>query len=156
MKPSRIVSQKTNFSAWYESIVEHARLALPGLVKGSFLVLPRAWAIWEQIRDFIDAAYRGLGVQNVAFPAFIAPDAFAREQKHVAGFAPELFLGYKSGSDPRGQSVVLRPTSEILFCHYFKSVLQTHSQLPILINQWCNVFRAEKNTKAFLRTTEFH
>lgn len=157
MKNTRIISQLQNFSAWYDSIIEHAQLALTGLVKGTIFILPRAWSIWENIQNYLNDAYKKNGIKNVCFPTFINYKSFLLEQKHVEGFAPELFFVNKSNTaDVQKQKIVLRPTSEILFCHYFKSTLQSYNQLPILINQWCNVFRAEKNTKAFLRTTEFH
>ncbi|MDQ0514052.1 prolyl-tRNA synthetase [Mycoplasmoides fastidiosum] len=155
MNQSRIKNQAEDFSGWYESVVENAKLAQPGLVKGTILILPHAWAIWEQIQFFINQKFQQLGISNVGFPSFLTHESLAKEKDHVAGFAPELFLVYKSKTD-HSHSVILRPTSEITFCHYFKTNLQSYNQLPMQVNQWCNVFRAEKNTKAFLRTSEFY
>ncbi|WP_391591580.1 Prolyl-tRNA synthetase [[Mycoplasma] cavipharyngis] len=154
MNQNRIKKQSDNFSGWYDSVIEHAKLAQPGLVKGTIFILPYAWAIWEEIQNFINCQFKKEAISNVNFPSFLTQEAFIKEKKHIAGFAPELFLIQQSEHLTQ-KPYVLRPTSEIIFCHYFKNNLQSYNQLPIKVNQWCNVFRAEKNTKAFLRTCEF-
>lgn len=136
-------------------MVQDAGLASPGLVKGTLLIHPRGWFIWEQIQEFLNFEFGELGVANVAFPALIPLEEMAKEKSKLSDFKPELFLVSKTGEENK-KNLFLRPTSEILFSHYFKKTLQSYEQLPILLNQWCNVYRAEKNTKAFIRSCEFY
>ncbi|CBY92017.1 prolyl-tRNA synthetase [Mycoplasma haemofelis str. Langford 1] len=147
--------KEDNLVKWYESVISNSGIAFPGLVKGTLFIGHRGWNIWEKIRDFIDAKYKQKGIKNVSFPTFIPVAEIEREKSRLSGFNPEIYLVSRSGDEER-QNFFLRPTSEILFSHYFRNILESYEDLPLLFNQWCNVFRAEKNTKAFLRTCEFH
>ena len=154
-QPEKIIPRSKNFANWYTSLIEAARLSLYSPIKGEIIFRPKAWAIWTAIQKKLDELFAKLNVSNVALPTFIKYSDFAKEAKHVEGFAPEVFLVTKKGDEVLTDPYVVRPTSEILFCHYFKSILTSYNDLPIKVNQWCNVFRAEKTTRPFLRTTEF-
>lgn len=177
MKNKNIIPKETNFSAWYSSIVSEAKLALYTSVKGAIIFLPNAWLIWQLIKEKIDNEFKKIGVKNVQLPTFINAHDFIKEVKHVDGFAPEVFtvntnqfkLTNKCCSQNSNNSndltnknnilddlLVVRPTSEVIFCECFKKILNSYNDLPILYNQWCNVFRNEKNTRPFLRTNEFY
>ena len=154
-QPEKIVPRSKNFADWYTSLIDAAKLSLYSPIKGEIIFRPKAWAIWTSIQKKLDELFIPLGVNNVQLPTFIKYSDFVKEAKHVEGFAPEVFLVTKKGSEVLSEPLVVRPTSEILFCHYFKSILTSYNDLPIITNQWCNVFRAEKTTRPFLRTTEF-
>jgi prolyl-tRNA synthetase len=95
------------------------------------------------------------GIKNVQLPLLIKQSEFSKEKEHVEGFAPELFLVTQQGDKKLEEPYVMRPTSEIAFCKYFKKNITSYNDLPIKYNQWCNVFRVEKNTRPFLRNVEF-
>ena len=154
-QPEKIIPRSQNFADWYTSLIEAAKLSLYSPIKGEIIFRPKAWAIWTAIQNRLDKMFIKLGVRNAALPTFIKYSDFTKEAQHVKGFAPEVFLVTQKGEEKLTEPYVVRPTSEILFCHYFKSVLTSYNDLPIKVNQWCNVFRAEKNTRPFLRTTEF-
>lgn len=152
---SKIVSSKKDFSKWYTSILTEADLVDYGLVKGTIVFKPYAWKIWTNIQKELDKELKKLGVENCCFPLMIPYSEFKREAKHVEGFAPELFRITKIGDKELSDDLVVRPTSEISFCKYFSSNSKSYNDLPMKLNQWCNVFRVEKNTRPFLRTSEF-
>ena len=154
-QPEKIVPRNVNFADWYTSLIEAAKLSLYTPIKGEIIFQPKAWAIWTSIQKRLDSLFAKLGISNVALPTFIKYSDFVKEAKHVQGFAPEVFMVTKKGSEELTEPYVVRPTSEILFCHYFKTILKSYNDLPIKLNQWCNIFRAEKTTRPFLRTTEF-
>lgn len=149
----QLPKKNEHFAAWYDAIIKRAKLAQPSPIKGMFMFLPRAWAIWEQIENFLNQQFQKHSIWNVKFPTILPRSDFEAEKEHIAGFDPELFYVQNHGST---EQLVLRPTSETAFCHYFKSQVHSYQDLPIKINQWCSVFRVEKNTKAFLRTCEFY
>lgn len=151
-----IVPRKTNFADWYTSIINAAELILYSSIKGEVIFRPNAWAIWNNIQRYLDLEFNKIGVKNVALPSFIKYSEFIKEKQHVDGFAPEIFLVTKRGNEILTDPYVVRPTSEVLFCYYFKKILTSYNDLPIKLNQWCNVFRAEKTTRPFLRTSEFY
>lgn len=150
-----IVKRSEDFSSWYTSIISAAKLALYTDIKGGIIFQPRVWKLWSLIQKEIDQRFVHLGVCNVALPTFIRYSEFMKEKEHVDGFAPEVFLITHKGKDKLDEPLVVRPTSEVIFCDYFRKITTSYNDLPIKYNQWCNVFRAEKTTRPFLRTTEF-
>ncbi len=155
MANKKIIPRDEDFAKWYTSIVTEADLIDYWLIKGTVILKPYGWSIWKQIENNLDPEFKKIGVQNCALPMLIPLSEFEREKEHVEGFAPELFTITKIGETELESPCVLRPTSEIIFCHYFKNNVYSYNNLPMLLNQWCNVFRAEKNTRPFLRTSEF-
>lgn len=139
----------------YEDIIFEAGIASAGLVKGTLFIHPKGCHIWESIQRFMDGEFRAIGIKNVSFPSLIPLSEMEKEKENLSGFRPELFLVSRSGDEEK-PSIFLRPTSEILFSHFFKRELTSYTQLPFLFNQWCNIYRSEKNTKAFLRGCEFY
>jgi len=155
-KSKKIIERNINFSDWYTSIVKNAKLAIYGPIKGTMFFLPTGWAIWENIQKNIDLLFKEIGVENISLPLLIPMEDFQKEKEQVEGFAPELYVVTKIGDKELNQEFVIRPTSEILFCKYFSHILTSYKDLPIIVNQWCNVMRAEKTTRPFLRNSEFH
>lgn len=155
MSNSKIYPLEKDFSKWYTSVIEAAKLVNYSAIKGMMIYRPNGWAIWNSIKDELDKRFAKIGVKNVQLPMFIRMSDFSKESEHVEGFAPEVFMVTKRGGEELLDPYVIRPTSEILFCEYFKSILNSYRDLPIKVNQWCSVFRAEKTTRPFLRTAEF-
>lgn len=157
MKKNRdIISQEISLSDWYTSVIENAKLIHYSSIKGFMTLLPRGWAIWNLIQKELNNLFEKLHIQNVALPTLFPYSYLFLEAKHVEGFKPELFLVKNKGDEVLKDPYVLRPTSEIVFCKLWSEILHTYSQLPMLYNQWCNVFRVEKNTRPFLRNSEFY
>ena len=155
-KLEKIVKREENFADWYTSIINNAQLVIYGQVKGTMMFQPNGWAIWESIHNLIDTRFRQLGIKNVALPTLIPYEEFAKESKHLEGFAPECYTVGKIGDKVLESPLIIRPTSEILFCKYFKYVTSSYKSLPVKVNQWCSVMRAEKTTRPFLRNSEFY
>ncbi|MDR2402192.1 MAG: proline--tRNA ligase [Cytophagales bacterium] len=164
----KIISSKENFSEWYNSIVQNANLAEQSAVHGCMIIKPYGFAIWEKIKNTFDKKFKETGHQNAYFPALIPKSYFCREAQHVDGFAKEcavvthhrLKVNEENkivvDEDARLQDeLILRPTSETIIWNTYKNWIQSYRDLPLKINQWCNVFRWEMKTKPFLRTTEF-
>ena len=151
----KITPRSKDFAQWYTDLITASKLVGYSAIKGETIFRPNGWAIWTQIQEELDRRYRKHGILNVAFPTFIKFSDFMKEKEHVEGFAPEVFLVTKKGQETLSDPYVVRPTSEVLFCDYFKKIVTSYNDLPVKVNQWCNVFRAEKNTRPFLRTTEF-
>lgn len=147
--------KKEDTAKWYDNIVKSSGIALPGIVKGTLFINSKGWNIWERIQAFVNKEFKKIGIKNISLPSFIPLSEIEKEKASLTGFIPELYLISKS-TDPDTRSTFLRPTSEILFSHFFRTILNSYEDLPLLYNQWCNVFRSEKNTKAFLRSCEFH
>lgn len=157
MSQKKIITAKnTDLTQWYTDVITKAQLVHYSSIKGMITFLPNSWAIWEQIQTYLNHRFRAIGIQNAAFPSLINASIFEKEKEHISGFNPELFkvtsVGDKQLSDP----YVLRPTSEVIVSQVFRSLINTVSQLPILLNQWVSVFRAEKNPRPFLRNCEFY
>lgn len=152
---SKIYDKDLDFAKWYTSLITESDLIEYGLVKGTVVFKPYAYAIWTNIQKGMDKYLKKLGTENCCFPLMIPYSEFKKEAEHVEGFAPELFKVTKIGDKELEDELVIRPTSEIAFCHYFKSISKSYNDLPIILNQWCSVFRVEKNTRPFLRTSEF-
>lgn len=152
---SKIVKQEENFSKWYTSIIENANLVDYGLVKGTIMFKPYGWSIWKRIQEEFNKVLVSVNTLEVCFPMFIPYSEFKKEKEHVEGFNPELFKVSHLGDKKLEDELVVRPTSEISFCNYFKKNVNSYNDLPCILNQWGSVFRVEKNTRPFLRTSEF-
>ena len=155
MSKNKIVKQEDNFADWYSSVIFNSKLVLHSSIKGMMIFQPNGWAIWNNIKNILNDSFNQLNVSEVQLPLLIKLSDFNREKQHIEGFSPETFMVTKVGNKNLEEPYLLRPTSEILFCNYFKDILTSYKELPIKLNQWCNCFRAEKNTKPFLRTSEF-
>ncbi len=155
-KLEKITKRDENFAEWYTSVIQNAQLCVYGPIKGTIIYQPNVWSIWESIRTYLDHEFKKNGVQNLAMPILIPKSEFAKEKEHLKGFAPECFMVNQIGNKKLDDPYIIRPTSEILFCNYFAYVTSSYKNLPIKVNQWCSVMRAEKTTKPFLRNSEFH
>lgn len=155
-KLEKIVSREENFANWYTSVVNQAELILYSNVKGFMIFQPNGWAIWENIKNILDKEFKKLDIKNVYMPFLIPVADFEKEKDHIEGFSPELFTITKIGDKNLDSPLAVRPTSEILFCNYFENKLNSYKDLPMKLNQWTSVLRAEKTTKPFLRNSEFH
>jgi prolyl-tRNA synthetase len=150
-----LTPQADDFPEWYQDVVVKAELAENGPVRGTMVVRPYGYAIWEGMQAAMDQRIKSAGARNVYFPLFI-PEAFLRkEAEHVEGFSPELAVVTHAGGKALDEPVVVRPTSETLFNTYFSKWIQSYRDLPLLLNQWANVVRWELRPRVFLRTTEF-
>ena len=150
-----LTPQGEDFPEWYQDVVAKAELAENGPVRGTMVVRPYGYAIWEAMQAAMDQRIKAAGARNVYFPLFI-PEAFLRkEAEHVEGFSPELAVVTHAGGKELDEPVVVRPTSETLFNTYFSKWIQSYRDLPLLLNQWANVVRWELRPRLFLRTTEF-
>jgi len=154
-KKETIKKRSEDFSKWYLDAVFSADLAEYAPVKGCIVFKPNGYALWENIQKILDKKFKETGHKNVYFPLLI-PEAFLKkEADHIEGFSPELAIVTHAGGKDLEEKLVIRPTSETIMYHSFSNWIQSWRDLPILINQWCNVLRWEKKTKPFLRTTEF-
>ena len=151
----QITSMDTDFAQWYTDVVKKAELVDYSGVKGCMIIRPYGYAIWENIQSDLDARFKRLGHENVYMPMFIPESLLQKEKDHVAGFAPECAIVTIGGQNRLSERLVVRPTSETLFCDHYKNIIHSYRDLPKLYNQWCNVVRWEKTTRPFLRTSEF-
>lgn len=152
----RLVSQEEDFNEWYNTLVLKADLADYGPVRGTMIVKPYGWALWENIQRALDRRFKATGVENAAFPLFIPMELFRKEAVHVAGFAPELAVVTHGGGKELGDPLVVRPSSEALVNQAFARWVQSYRDLPLLLNMWNSVVRWELRTRLFLRSLEFH
>jgi prolyl-tRNA synthetase len=150
-----LASQKDDFPRWYQDVLEKAELADNGPVRGTMVIRPYAYAIWERMQAEVDVRIKAAGAQNVYLPVFIPESYLKREAEHVEGFSPELAVVTHAGGKELGEPIVVRPTSETLFGELMAKWIQSHRDLPLLLNQWANVVRWEMRPRLFLRTTEF-
>ncbi len=150
-----VLSKSKDIASWYNDIVLKAELADYAPVKGCMVIRPYGYAIWEAIQTYLDILIKDRGVKNAYFPMFIPEDFLNKEKEHVKGFSPELAIVTHGGGQELKEKLILRPTSETVMYHMYQKWTNSWRQLPILINQWCNVVRWEKRTYMFLRTTEF-
>lgn len=155
MKNKQITSRDVDFAKWYTDIVRNAHLANYSAVKGCMILEPNGYAIWENCQKILDREFKKLGHQNVYMPLFIPESLLKKEEEHVEGFAPEVAFVTQGGDHILEERLCVRPTSETLFCDYYKNAVTSYRDLPKLYNQWCNVVRWEKETRPFLRTREF-
>lgn len=151
----QITSMEEDFAQWYTDVVKEAELVDYGPVRGTMIIEPYGFALWENIRDELDRQIKETGHENVQFPLFIPESLLQKEKDHVEGFAPEVAWVTHGGDAELGERICVRPTSEVLFCDYFANKIHSYRDLPKLYNQWANVVRWEKTTRPFLRSLEF-
>jgi prolyl-tRNA synthetase len=151
----KVTPRSQDFAAWYNDIVLRAELADYSPVRGCVVFRPDGFAVWEALRDELDRRIKKTGARNAYFPLFIPQSFLRKEAEHVEGFAPELAVVTHGGGKELEEPLVVRPTSETIINHMFAQWIHSHRDLPMMINQWCNVVRWEMRTRIFLRTTEF-
>ena len=144
-----------DFPKWYTDIVLKTELCDYGPVKGTMVIRPYGFALWENIKNQLDARLKEVGYQNAYFPLLIPSSFIEKEKQHVQGFAPELATVTHVGEEALPEKLYLRPTSETIIGNMIAKWLQSYKELPMKLNQWCNVIRWEKTTRPFLRTSEF-
>ncbi len=150
-----ITSMDVDFAQWYTDVVKKAELIDYSSVKGCMIIKPSGYAIWELIQSQLDADFKKTGVENVYMPMFIPESLLNKEKDHVEGFAPEVAWVTYGGLNKLQERLCVRPTSETLFCDFYKNLIQSYRDLPKVYNQWCSVVRWEKETRPFLRSREF-
>ena len=150
-----ITSMEEDFAQWYTDVCVKAELMSYSSVKGCMIFKPHGYAIWENIQRQLDERFKATGVENVYMPMFIPEALLQKEADHVEGFAPEVAWVTQGGLEPLQDRLVVRPTSETLFCDFYKDEVHSYRDLPKVYNQWCSVVRWEKETRPFLRSREF-
>ena len=154
MKNEAITSRDVDFAKWYTDVVTAAHLAAYSSVKGCMVIEPNGYAIWEKMTKILDDKIKQLGHSNVAMPMLIPENLLKKEGELVSGFAPEVAWVTQGGEKTLEERLCVRPTSETLFCDYYKDHIKSYRDLPKLYNQWCSVMRWEKETRPFLRSRE--
>jgi prolyl-tRNA synthetase len=156
MSEDRLASRSENFSEWYNQIVLKAELADYGPVRGTMVVRPYGWTLWENITAALDSRFKATGHVNAAFPLLIPMSFIQKEKDHVEGFSPQLAVVTVGGGQELEEPLFVRPTSETVIGHMYAKWIESYRDLPVLINVWNSVVRWEMRTKLFLRTTEFY
>jgi prolyl-tRNA synthetase len=151
----KVTPRSQDFAAWYNDIVLRAELADYSPVRGCIVFRPDGFAIWESLRDELDRRIKQTGARNAYFPLFIPESFLRKEAQHVEGFAPEVAVVTRGGGQELEDPLIVRPTSETIINHMFAQWIHSYRDLPLMVNQWCNVVRWEMRTRMFLRTTEF-
>ena len=151
----QITSMEEDFAQWYTDVVLKADLIDYTSVKGCMVIKPAGYAIWELIQKQLDERFKATGVENVYLPMFIPESLLQKEKDHVEGFAPEVAWVTHGGLNQLQERLCVRPTSETLFCDFYKNEVESYRDLPKVYNQWCSVVRWEKETRPFLRSREF-
>ena len=144
-----------NFAQWYTDVVLKTELVDYGPVKGTMVIRPYGYAIWENIQKDMDRRFKEAGSKNAYFPLLIPMSFFTKEAEHVEGFAPEVAVVTHAGGAKLEEPLAIRPTSETVIGTMYAKWIQSYRDLPVIMNQWCNVMRWEKTTRPFLRTSEF-
>src|SRR6202521_4510882 len=156
MAESPITPRAQDFAAWYQDVVIQGDMAEPAeIVKGCMVIKANGYAVWEGIQREFDQRFKATGHQNVYFPLLIPQSFLQKEAEHGEGFSPELAVVTIAGGKTLEEPYVIRPTSETIIGHFFAKCIQSYRDLPVLVNQWCNIIRWELRTRMFLRTTEF-
>jgi prolyl-tRNA synthetase len=155
MTSKELTSRAEDYAQWYNEIVQKADLADYSPVRGSMIIKPYGYELWENIKAGLDKRFKATGHKNAYFPLFIPMSFIQKEAKHVEGFAPELAIVTRGGGKELEEPLVVRPTSETVIGYAFAQWIQSYRDLPLLINQWANVVRWELRTRLFLRTMEF-
>ncbi|MBY0124278.1 proline--tRNA ligase [Bacillus sp. S/N-304-OC-R1] len=150
-----ITAMDDDFAQWYTDVVTKADLIDYSSVRGSMIIRPYGYALWENIKNELDQRIKDTGHENVYMPLFIPESLLQKEKDHIEGFAPEVAWVTHGGSEELAERLCVRPTSEVLFCEHYKNIIHSYRDLPKLYNQWANVVRWEKTTRPFLRTLEF-
>lgn len=149
-----ITSRDVDFAKWYTDVVKKADLVDYSGVKGSMIIRPYGYAIWEKMVAVLDKMFKETGHENVQMPMFIPESLLNIEKEHVEGFAPEVAWVTHGGNEKLDERMCVRPTSETLFCEHYKKIIKSYRDLPKLYNQWCTIVRWEKTTRPFLRSRE--
>ncbi|KAK8957311.1 hypothetical protein KSP39_PZI000483 [Platanthera zijinensis] len=152
---SAVIPRSLDFNAWYLDVVAKAELADYGPVRGTMVIRPYGYAIWEAIQEYLNVKFKETGHSNMYFPQFIPYSFIEKEASHVEGFSPELAVVTIGGGKELEEKLVVRPTSETIVNHMFTQWIQSYRDLPLMVNQWANVTRWELRTKPFIRTLEF-
>jgi prolyl-tRNA synthetase len=152
---NRITPRAEDYARWYTDVIAAAELADYSAVKGCMVIRPTGYAIWEKMQQALDRMFKDTGHVNAYFPLFIPESFMRKEAEHVEGFAPECAVVTHGGGKKLEESLFIRPTSETIIWSMYKKWIQSYRDLPVLINQWCNIVRWEMRTRLFLRTTEF-
>ena len=155
MKNEKITERDEDFAQWYTDVVKAAHLATYSSVKGCIIFEPNGYALWEEIQKNLDRMFKETGHRNVYMPLLIPKSLLEKEGELVEGFAPEVAWVTKGGQKELEEPLCVRPTSETLFSDYYHEVVKSYRDLPLKYNQWCSVFRWEKETRPFLRSREF-
>jgi prolyl-tRNA synthetase len=150
-----ITPRDADYSQWYLDVIKTAELADYAPVRGCMAIRPTGYAIWESVQRHFDDAFKRTGHVNAYFPLLIPQSFLEKEAEHVEGFAPECAVVTRAGGEELEEPFAIRPTSETIIGHMYSKWIQSWRDLPVLINQWCNVMRWEKRTRLFLRTSEF-
>jgi prolyl-tRNA synthetase len=150
-----VTPQSEDFSAWYNELVVKAELVDRGPARGTMVIRPYGYRIWELLQADLDRRIKETGHENAYFPLLIPQSYLQREADHVEGFAPELAVVTHAGGKQLEEPLVVRPTSETVIGEFMAKWISSHRDLPMLLNQWANVVRWEMRPRMFLRTTEF-
>jgi len=154
-KVSEITARDEDFAQWYTDVVKKAELIDYSDVKGFMVYRPYGYALWENIQAWFDRRIKDEGHENVYMPMLIPSSLFQKEKDHIEGFAPECAIVTMGGKEKLEDPLIIRPTSETLFCQHYAKIVKSYRDLPKLYNQWCSVVRWEKTTRPFLRGSEF-
>lgn len=152
---TQIANIDEDFAGWYTDVVLKTELVDYGPVKGTMVIRPYGYAIWENIQKDLDARFKEKGAKNAYFPLLIPMSFFTKEAEHVEGFAPEVAVVTHAGGQKLEEPLAIRPTSETIIGNMYSKWIHSYRDLPVIMNQWCNVMRWEKTTRPFLRTSEF-
>lgn len=152
---TQIADMHEDFAQWYTDVILKTEMVDYGPVKGTMVIRPYGYGVWELIQKEMDARFKATGHSNAYFPMFIPESLLQKEAEHVEGFAPEVAWVTHGGNEKLAERLVVRPTSETIICEMYSKWVQSWRDLPLLYNQWCNVVRWEKSTRPFLRTSEF-
>ncbi|HEX6418740.1 MAG TPA: proline--tRNA ligase [Acidimicrobiales bacterium] len=150
-----LTAQADDFPRWYQDVLAKAQLAENGPARGTMVIRPYGYALWERMQAEVDARIKATGAENAYFPLFIPESYLRREAEHVEGFSPELAVVTVGGGKELEEPLVVRPTSETVIGEYMARWVQSYRDLPLLLNTWNNVVRWELRPRIFLRTTEF-
>ncbi|MFO7969146.1 MAG: proline--tRNA ligase [Candidatus Izemoplasmatales bacterium] len=150
-----ITSRDDDFAQWYTDVCRKAELMDYSDAKGFIIYRPYGYALWENMKNYLDKSFKETGHDNVYMPLVIPESLFMKEAEHVEGFAPETAIITIGGNEKLQERLIIRPTSEVLFCNHYSKVIESHRDLPKKYNQWCSVVRWEKTTRPFLRGSEF-
>ncbi len=154
-RPQVLTPQQDDFPRWYQEVLDKAQVADNGPVRGTIVIRPYGYGIWERMQSEVDSRIKATGAENVYLPLLIPESYLRREAEHVEGFSPELAVVTHAGGKELAEPLVVRPTSETLFGELMSKWIQSYRDLPLLLNQWANVVRWEMRPRLFLRTTEF-
>ncbi|WP_123027293.1 proline--tRNA ligase [Mycolicibacterium stellerae] len=150
-----LTAQQEDFPRWYQDVLTKAKLAENGPTRGTMVIRPNGYAIWERMADEVDQRIKAAGAHNAYFPLLVPMSFFEREAEHVEGFSPELAVVTHGGGRELTEPLAIRPTSETVIGEYMAKWIDSYRDLPLLLNQWANVVRWEMRPRIFLRTTEF-